>query len=257
MKLRILHLAVALTLSVSGLFASKPLVIAHRGHWNVEGSAQNSIRALIKADSIGADATEFDVWLSADSVLVINHDATFNGVNMEFSTSDVIRSQKLANGENIPTLEEYLTVAKDLKPRIICEIKTHDSNAKEREAIKQTLAMIKKFGLEDRTTYVMFSKNGLLELMKMAPEGTRVQYPRGDYIPEQVKFMGINGVTYNIKVLKDHPDWIRKFHDLGIEVNVWTITEPEDMQWCIDNNVDYVTCNDPETLIKMIAEQSK
>ena len=40
-------------------------VIAHRGYWQTAGSAQNSIRALVKADSIGCYGSEFDVacWL--------------------------------------------------------------------------------------------------------------------------------------------------------------------------------------------------
>lgn len=29
-------------------YAAKPKVVAHRGYWKTEGSAQNSIRALVK-----------------------------------------------------------------------------------------------------------------------------------------------------------------------------------------------------------------
>ena len=47
-------------------YAAKPKVVAHRGYWKTEGSAQNSIRALVKADSVGCHSTEFDVWISAD-----------------------------------------------------------------------------------------------------------------------------------------------------------------------------------------------
>lgn len=232
--------------------AAKPLVIAHRGHFNAEGSAQNSIRALVKADSIGADYSEFDVWMTADSVLVVNHDSTFRGVDIEHSPSAEVCALKLDNGENLPTLEQYLTAAKDLDLKLICEIKTHDSNDTERECIRRTLKMVNDFGLQDRTEYVMFSKNGLLSLMEYAPEGVRTQYPRGDYLPEQVKFMGISGITYKIDVLRKHPDWIKRCHDLGLTVNIWTITTPEDMQWCIDQGADYITCNDPEGLIALL-----
>ena len=65
MNLRLLSFAFAVagTLTMS---AARPQVVAHRGYWNAPGSAQNSIRALVKADSIGADAVELDVWISAD-----------------------------------------------------------------------------------------------------------------------------------------------------------------------------------------------
>ncbi|MCH5216925.1 MAG: glycerophosphodiester phosphodiesterase, partial [Muribaculaceae bacterium] len=59
--------------------AGKTKVVAHRGYWTAPGSAQNSIRSLIKADSIGCDATEFDVYMTSDNVLVLNHDGVING----------------------------------------------------------------------------------------------------------------------------------------------------------------------------------
>ena len=55
-----LSLAAAASISLTAA-AAKPEVIAHRGYWDTEGSAQNSIRALVKADSIGCYASEFDV----------------------------------------------------------------------------------------------------------------------------------------------------------------------------------------------------
>lgn len=38
-----------------------PRIIAHRGYWQTEGSAQNSIRALELADEIRVYGSEFDV----------------------------------------------------------------------------------------------------------------------------------------------------------------------------------------------------
>lgn len=59
-------------------------IIAHRGYWKTDGSAQNSITALMKADSISVYGSEVDVWLSSDGVPVANHDATvmLNGVKI-------------------------------------------------------------------------------------------------------------------------------------------------------------------------------
>ena len=48
----------------------KTRVIAHRGYWQTEGSAQNSIRSLERADEIGVYGAEFDVHYTADNVLV-------------------------------------------------------------------------------------------------------------------------------------------------------------------------------------------
>ena len=97
-------MGILVTLTVN----AQPKIVAHRGYWDIEGSAQNSIRALIKADSIQCDACEFDVWLTADKKLVVNHDDHINGYVIETTSSDTILNQKLKNGEYLPSLDgEY------------------------------------------------------------------------------------------------------------------------------------------------------
>ena len=53
------------------------------------------------------------MWVTADGRIVINHDKTFPGDShvIENSTYDQLKNIKLSNGENIPTLEDYLTQA--------------------------------------------------------------------------------------------------------------------------------------------------
>lgn len=55
-------------------------VIAHRGFWKTEGSAQNSITGLQKAAEAGVYGSEFDVQLTADGVVVVNHDDVVEGL---------------------------------------------------------------------------------------------------------------------------------------------------------------------------------
>ena len=132
--------------------AARPQVVAHRGYWNAPGSAQNSIRGLIKADSIGADAVELDVWLSADSVLYVNHDPDFKGVNIEKSTSETLSKLRLDNGEPLPTLDSYLEVAKSLRPDLVVEMKTHADPQREDIAVQMVIDMIAQKGLAARTS---------------------------------------------------------------------------------------------------------
>lgn len=232
--------------------AAAPKVIAHRGYWNTKGAYENSIRSLVKADSIGCYGSEFDVWLTKDGVLVVNHDPVINGVVIQDSPASEVLKQKLGNGENVPTLEEYLTVGGKLKPRLILELKSHDSRKQEKEAAKKIVEMVEKMGLQDKMDYIVFSKPAFTDLIKMAPQGTPVYYLNGDFVPQQVKYMKGKGIDYALKVMKKHPEWIKKCHELGLEVNVWTVNEPADMQWCIDNGVDYITTNEPELLQKML-----
>ncbi len=237
--------------------AAAMTVVAHRGLWQAPGSAQNSIRSLLLADSIGSDASEFDVWRTKDGLLIVNHDKTINGIDIENCTSDVVLAQTLENGETVPTLEQYLAAAKPLKTKLIIEVKPHNSYENDWAAIRNTIALVKKYGLEDRAEYVTFSKNGILAMRNTLPEGTPIHYPGGDYLPGQLKSMGGTGLYYSLKVLKAHPQWIKEAHDLGLTVGAWTINTPEEMQWCIDNGVDFVTSNIPETSLKMTKTQTK
>lgn len=252
MKLRKLFVLTAL-LSVTILWAADTKVIAHRGHWKPDGSAQNSIRSLVKADSIGCYASEFDVWMTLDSVLVVNHDPTINGIVIETTPSEVVLAQKLSNGETVPTLEAYLATAAGLPNlRLVCELKAHNSSSNEKAALKRILDLVEKYNLGDRVDYITFSKNGFKNFINMAPKGTPAYYLTGDYVPQQIKFMNGAGIDYPISAVKKHPEWIQECHDLGLLVNIWTVDNADDMQWCIDNNADFITTNEPEKLQNLL-----
>lgn len=234
------------------VWGERPKVIAHRGYWQADGSAQNSIRSIVKSDSIGCYASEFDVWMTVDSVLLVYHDAIVNGYRIEESAAKVIQDQKLTNGENVPTLEEYLKTASALDSRIVCELKPHDSREVELKAVRKIVEMVDTFGLSDRTDYITFSSDAFKTFIRVAPKCCGVYYLEGDYIPAQIKYLGGTGIDYNLYRVKKNPKMIEEAHELGLLVNVWTVDSEEDMVWCIDNNVDFITTNRPETLQNLI-----
>ena len=83
MNLKKLLFASALSIAAYGTVqAQNTQVIAHRGFWKTDGSAQNSVAALVKADSINCYGSEFDVWLTADNKLIVDHDCVFKCVRM-------------------------------------------------------------------------------------------------------------------------------------------------------------------------------
>ena len=87
---------------------AQPHVVAHRGYWKTDGSAQNSIASFQKAAEAGCWGSEFDVWLTADGVPVVFHDATVEGIRIEDTTYATLMNIRLKNGEFIPTLQQYL-----------------------------------------------------------------------------------------------------------------------------------------------------
>ena len=243
-----------LLLTITALTTNAQEVICHRGYWDAEGSAQNSIRSLVKADSIMAWGSEFDVWMTADGVLVVNHDASFQGVTIETAKWKQLKGMKLANGEPLPTLDQMLECGKKLQTRLILEMKPHTSKEHEKEAVKKIVKMVKKKGLQDRIEYITFSYQGMKDLKEMAPEGTPIYYLNGELSPSQLAELDVAGIDYSIRVMREHPQWIDEAHSLGMKVNVWTVNSDRDMEWCINYGVDFITTNAPEQLQQKLAQ---
>lgn len=251
MKKLILSMVMA-AVALGGAAATK--VVAHRGYWKTGGSAQNSIAALVKADSIGCYGSEFDVWLTADGKLVVNHDTSFGGKEIEQTDFAELTSLTLANGEKLPSLEQYFDAARKCKTRLVLELKPHSSYGREAEAIGKIVEMVKKYGYEDRIEYISFSLNACKEFVKQAPEGTPVLYLDGKLSPAQLKELGINGLDYHFNVLKKNPEWIEEAHKLGMIVNSWTVDNAADMMWLIENGVDLITTNEPVVLKRLLTD---
>lgn len=237
------------------LSAGAQEVICHRGFWDTEGSAQNSIRSLIKADSIGAWGSEFDVWMTADGKLVVNHDESYEGVTIETAKWKQLKNMRLKNGETLPTLEQMLRCGKALTTRLIVEMKPHTSKQQELEAAKKIVKMVKKLKLENRVEYITFSFVGMKALKQLAPQGTPVYYLNGEMSPGQLQPLGITGIDYSIGTMREHPEWIDQAHSLGMKVNVWTVNSERDMDWCINYGVDFITTNAPLLLQQKLTQK--
>ena len=156
------------------------------------------------------------------------------------------RAQALATAETLPTLDEYLAQAKkNTATKLIIEIKNHPTPEQEARVVKNVLAAVKKYKLRKDVEYIGFSRYVCDQLVKNGPKGTKVAYLNGNLTPEQCKERGYTGIDYNIGVMKKHPEWIKQCHDLGLTVNVWTVNDTDNLKWCIDNGVDYITTDNP------------
>jgi glycerophosphoryl diester phosphodiesterase len=227
-------------------------VIAHRGFWNTVSSAQNSLVSIRKADSIGCYGSEFDIWITSDDKVMVNHDGVYQGVVLEASKYNELKDLKLNDGEKLPTLESYLKQAKKLKVQLILEVKQHRSITRQNIAIDKTLSLVKKMGLTHRITYISFSLDAVKRLMAEVPRGTEVYYLNGTLSPLELKSIGCTGPDYYEDIYKSHPDWIDESHRLGLKVNVWTVDKAEDMKYFINKGVEYITTNNPLLLQSLL-----
>ena len=228
-------------------------VIAHRGYWNSLGAAQNSIAAMQNAKKADVWGSEFDVHITTDGIVVVNHDDDIHGIIIEDAKYADIKNLKLANGEPIATLKSYLEAGKKLAPmQLILEIKAHQTPEREDRCVKACLDLVKAAGMEKQVDYISFSMHACEELVKLNPQA-RVYYLGSDVAPEVIKQKGFAGIDYYGGALLKNPNWIKESHDLGMKVNVWTIDQMKEILKCIDSGVDFVTTNKPEEA-KKIAE---
>ena len=251
---RIFILMAALLVGLTAM--AQPKIVAHRGYWRTDGSAQNSITSLQKAAAVGCYGSEFDVWLTADGVPVVFHDATIDGIRIEDTTFATLMNHRLQNGEFIPTLQQYLTEGSKIEGcQLILEIKPHRNEVRDKRIADMCVELVRTLGLEKKTEYISFSKVVCQRLHEITPD-SKVAYLNGELSPAQIKEMGLTGIDYNEKVFVKHPEWLQEAKQLGVEVNVWTVDGEENLRHHVNlEGVDLITTNDPEILKGILAEQ--
>lgn len=261
MRISILTLSVLTLLSVRYhkpiKMTSKPSwnkneVIAHRGAWKKNGFPENSIASLKEAIRIGCYGSEFDVHMTADSVLVVNHDPVFFGLPIAKVSYQELLTKKHANGETIPTLETYLKEGtRQKKTKLILELKPSNiSTERDFQMTVKAVAMVKKLKAGRWVDYISFSYDVLKKVQQLEPEAN-VAYLNGDAPLEKLKADGFYGADYNLSVYKKG-EWFGKARELGLTINAWTVNDARDMDWLLDNKVDFITTNEPELLLEKI-----
>lgn len=241
---------------------NKTGIVAHRGYH--PGSVpENSLASLIEAQKLGVYGSEFDVYVTLDDVVVLYHNATFSGTekteNAAFGgkrvdsfTYDQIKNYKLANGENIPTLNDYLLQAQKYpNTKLILEIKTHQNAEKNMRAAEACFNLVKNMNMQHQVEYIAFSYDICKKLVQLDPNAM-VQYLNGDKAPAKVLADGIRGIDYTSSKLTDA--WIKEANDLGMTVNVWTVNSQSSMVDFMNKGVDLITTDESEVAMKLVGK---
>lgn len=233
---------------------SQTKVIAHRGYWDIEGSAQNSAASLYNANRIGCWGSEFDVIVTADGVAVLNHDDHINGIRVDSSYYETVAHHILKNGERLPLLEDFLKqgLAYD-SIRLVLELKPHRTQELERVAVEKVLDIIERTGAKSRVDIISFSLY-ICRLFREKCDEMEIYYLNGDKSPEELSEMRLSGIDYNYKVLQKNPHWIEQAHGLGMKVNVWTVNTDDLIREMIEMKVDYITTDRPERVMQLLKE---
>ena len=234
--------------------SDSPKVIAHRGYWRQQGAVQNSLSSLRAAADAGVYGSEFDVQITADGVVIVNHDAHLGGLPIATSRYDQLSQSRLGNGESVPTLANYLDEARkytDLK--IILEIKNQASDSVEAVLVGKAMEMVEASGLAQRVQYISFSQFVCDEIIRRCKTAD-VAYLGGDMPPAEAKEHGYSGIDYSMDVLRKHPEWSDEAHKLGLMVNVWTIRTENQLKSVLTLNPDFITTDIPEEALRLISK---
>lgn len=114
-------------LALRGPLPSDPQLIAHRG--GPAYAPENTLAAFRSAIAIGADWIEMDIQMTKDGALIVMHDETVDRTtNGTGRVKDLTLEQILAldagNGEQVPTFEEVIALAKKARVGILPEAKS-------------------------------------------------------------------------------------------------------------------------------------
>ena len=262
---KILTLLIAAMIGITASAQYKaPQIIAHRGFHKSEGAARNSLNALKAAQEAKIWGSECDLQLSKDGEVLVVHGVWHPSskatpkAHVQRDTKEKIQSILLESGEIVPTFEEYCQqMTKSKNTKLIIEIKDQPTPQLETEIVQKTVDLVAKYNLQEEVEYIAFRPWVCWEIARLAPEGTKIAYLNGDYSPHYCKSMGCKGIDYKYSVLKKKKQWIKQAHKLGMYVNVWTVNKDEDIRWCIENGVDFITTDDPVLVQTIIKEMCK
>ena len=230
-------------------------VVAHRGAWKNTGHPQNSLASFRAAAEMGCHGSECDVHLTADDSLVINHDPTYNGLEIEKSTYAELVAFPLPNGEKIPTLREYINIVKEQTgTKLIIDVKNIGSQEHAIDIGVATARLVQEMAAEKWVEYLVaalptYEAMREITTLPIAYLG-RWQVELPEMHPDTMINRGITAVDYQDIHFVNHPEWVNTFRERGVHLNAWTINTEESMTWFLERGFNYITTDNPERLLE-------
>lgn len=219
-----------------------PQIWAHRGASAY--APENTLEAFALAADQGADGIELDVQLSADGALAVIHDETVDRTTTGTgAVADLPMDQLAALG--VPTLDEVFAAVAPTGMLVNVELKNGINFYPGIE--QKVLAAIEAAGLRERVLVSSFNHYSLKTLQQLdrgIPVG--LLFAEGLYLPwEYAAGFGARAIHPALPFLQV-PGVVEYAHAAGIEVNVWTVDEPDHLAACVRLGVDAIITNRPD-----------
>lgn len=236
-----------------------PVCFAHRGAR--AHAPENTLLAFSLAFDLGADAIECDVRRSRDGQLVIIHDGTVDRTTDgtghvseqgfgELRGLDAGRRWRIA--QRIPTLDETLALVWERGGALNLEIKgdTVEESVETARAVEPALR--EQHPAFRKRLLVSSFEHPALALLKERLPWLRTgalfggEWRRRDLIAPA---LALHAEAIHPALALVNPGMIRRAHDAGLRVNIWTANRPATIEQLIRWEADGVFSDYPERVV--------
>lgn len=229
------------------------LWISHRGE--SADAPENTLEAFALGRKRNTDGCECDVHMTHDGKLVVCHDNTTERMggrilNVELENLADVQSVNVSGKHKatypdtrIPLFADSL---KEIGPGRKFYIELKNGTPALADAVKAELD--KGVLAPDQVVLISFSFGTCEYAKKIMPQYqnlwlTGSEIPTTEELIAKVKAAGIDGVDLHFKAQHTTREAVKKMHDAGLYVAVWTVDGVEDAREMIANGVDAITSN--------------
>jgi glycerophosphoryl diester phosphodiesterase len=241
--------------ALRGPLPSDPQLIAHRG--GPVHEPENTLTAFRNAIDVGADWIEMDVRRTQDGVLVVMHDETVDRTTdgagrVESLTLGQIRALDAGDGEQVPTFDEVIALARESGVGLLPEAKSPNLYPGIETEMVEALV---EGGYVQRTVIQSFEMDALETVHETDPDvevcplyglwALDLSDPR----PSEA-----NCLCPMAEMVVLNPWMIRQAHAQGREVFVWfgVIEHPTVMRFILALGADGLMVDDPVALAQIL-----
>jgi glycerophosphoryl diester phosphodiesterase len=223
-------------------------MVAHRGLSKLE--RENTMPAFVAAGNRSYYGIETDIHITLDGRFIVYHDDNtlrLTGVDIvvENTDFDTLRGLKITDLDeqtridlHMPTLEEYLKTCKKYGKIAVLELK----NPMPKDKVLEVCDVLDAMEYRDGVVHISFNYDNLLYVKEKYPT-QKVQFLCKTYDEELIQKLKKDGMDLDIHRGAVDKNLVDLCHNNGIEINVWTVDDPEQAQSFLDLGVDYITTN--------------
>lgn len=221
--------------------------MAHRGA--SAAAPENTVEAFRLAGELGADWVELDARLSADGVVVVHHDAHLaDGRMLAELTIDEMP-------DHVPSLAEALEACGDLGVNIEIKNLPDDPDYDADHAVVDAVAGLAQAYLgPERTLISSFNMDSVDRMHRVDPSLPCAWLFFQMTDPASVVDRAVAHEMAAIHPFDNLVDaaMVRRAHEAGLLVNVWTVDDPERMAALVEMGVDGICTNVPDICRRVV-----